>query len=238
MMRLGIGDSSEDIIRSNVEASKGEISELVIDVTGQGRVSAEESIMMLEPRLENVSVVTILDPEEGEFADRKSIVKNSAGERPSEFYSDYFGDSAEVIMSRVEPEGLQKCIEEVEYVENSIRRAPEFSHGQTRFGTGIENSFIRSDSLEEAINELDQEIGFQIIFSYTGDAQASERFEEYMAGNSLFPGETDGVTGILSVGQGEVPEIYITGPREIEVDMPEFPGYSNSLERSHVYELI
>ena len=238
-MRLGLSDVSEERIRSDVDTSSAEVSEeVVMDVTGQGRVSAEESIMVLEPRLENVNVVTILDPGNSDPVERTDIVENSSGERPSEFYNDYFDESAGVIMSGIRPEGLQKCVEEAEYVENAIRRAPEFHHGQTRFGIGIENNFIRSEGIDEALEKLDQELGFQIIFSYTGDSQASEQFEEYMAGNSLFPGQTNGVTGILSVGQIEVPEIYITGPRDLEVNMPEFPGYSDSLDRKHVYDLV
>ena len=239
-MRLGLSDVSEERIRSDVDTSSAEVSEeVVMDVTGQGRVSAEESMMVLEPRLENVNVVTILDPGNSDPVERTDIVENSSGERPSEFYNDYFDESAGVIMSRIRPEGLQKCVEEAEYVENAIRRAPEFHHGQTRFGIGIENNFIRSEGIDEALEKLDQELGFQIIFSYTGDSQASEQFQEYMENNQLFEGTVDeGVTGIVSLGRSHIPQVYMAGPQGLEVDMPEFPGYTDNLETRHVYDLV
>lgn len=237
-MKLNLTEESRDQLESQIEASNGAGSEIFMDVTGQHRVSAEDSLMLLEPRLEMINAVAVLDPEDKKASERMEVVDNSSGERPVEFYRDYFGESADVLVNPLNLEGLEKCVEEVQYLEHELRITPEFNHGQTRFGTGIENNFIRSEDLQEALNELDEEIGFQVFFSYTGDAEATETFQEYMDGNSLFVGETEGVAGIVTIGNSHYPEVYMAGPRELDVDMPELPGYSDSLETNHVYELM
>lgn len=236
-MELNLNEASRSELESNLGPFEDN-SKVIMDVTGQNRVSAEDSMMLLEPRLENVNAVALLDPEDKKADERVDVVENSSGERPVEFYRDYFGESADVLVNSLDLEGLQKCVDEVQYLEHELRITPQFSHGQTRFGTGIENNFIRSRDVEEAIDELDDKIGFQVIFSYRGDDQASETFRDYMDGNSLFAGETDGVTGIVSIGRSEFPEVYMAGPRDLDVDMPELPGYSDSLKMGHVYELM
>lgn len=236
-MELNLNEASRSELESNLEPF-GDNSNVIMDVTGQNRVSAEGSMMMLEPRLENVNAVAVLEPEDKKADERVDVVENSSGERPLEFYRDYFGESANIVITPLEFEGIEECVEDVQYLEHELRISPEFGHGQTRFGTGIENNFIRSRDVQEAIDELDDEIGFQVIFSYRGDDQASETFRDYMDGNSLFAGETDGVTGIVSIGRSEFPEVYMAGPRDLDVDMPELPGYSDSLKIGHVYELM
>ena len=238
-MKLSVGDEFTSSLSSELEASSNDVSEVLIDVTGQGRVSAENSIAMLEPRLENINAVAVLDPEYAEVDDRTDIVERSSGERPVEFYRDYFEDSSGVVVSSLEPEGLDKCVEELKYIEQALRNEAGFSHGQTRFGLGIENNFVKATNVSEAVAELDEKLGFQVIFSYTDDEEASEKFQQYMENNQLFKGTVEeGVTGIVSVGRSHFPQVYMAGPRDLEVDMPEFPGYTDNLETRHVYDLV
>lgn len=232
----------DEMFRWDTEASVSarDGATFYMDVTGQNRTPDEKTVDLLEPRLDDLGVVGVfVDEDERDVKHRREVVEQSGGERPLQFYDQYFSESDgfDVMYSRLELDGIEEVKGEVRDIEQGLRTHPEFNHGRTRFGTGFEQRFIESDGVADALKQLDEDIGFQVFFSYTGDREASQTFEEY-TDNAFMPSSTEGVTGVVCAGRYEEPVVYMAGPRDIDVSMASFPGYDDSVQQEHLADIL
>lgn len=214
---------------------------VAMDVIGQNRVPEASSIERLEPRLDNLQLVGVFKNSEranaADIDERTELVSNSNGERYQDFYEEFFG-TAEFFSASVAVENIDECLEQARSMDTGLRNHPEFESGNVRFGTGFDNRYVESDKLMEAYREVEDVIGFQLFFDYFGDREASEKFSEYQADNPLVSSDTEGVTGVVCIGREETPVVYTAGPPDLDVEMPEIPGYSNDVDTRGLEELL
>jgi hypothetical protein len=211
-----------------------EEADIALDVTGQARVVEASSVERLMPRLDNLQITGVfrdggqLDCEA--FDRRKSAVAQSDGERHRDFYREFFGADSENVdffSNSLTLDNLNECLEEVREVDQGLRRHPEFNMENIRMDTGFDNRYIESGDILQAYTELEDQLGFQIFFTYAGDPEASEKYREFQSKNPLNPVSVEGVTGVVCIGRDEESFVYTAGPRDLEVEMPRFPGYSS-----------
>lgn len=230
---------SDDLFRWEVESSKPtkEGYDVVLDVMGQGLVPREESIEMLEPRLEDLYAVAVFgDDSDRDVTARRRVAEEASGSRFRDFYENFFENERDIFMDMIQTQGLDEALDTASEIERNLKMAPEFIHANTAFGTGFDN-YIVSDDLSGAFEQFEEALGFQILFSYTGDAEASQRYGEYTSGASIIPGDTEGVTGVVNIGRSDHPEVYMAGPPDMDVEMPAFTGYEDT-EIGYLHELI
>ncbi|WP_414837534.1 hypothetical protein ACK3SF_04655 [Candidatus Nanosalina sp. VS9-1] len=208
-------------------------AEIALDVTGQGRVVEASSVERLMPRLDNLQIAGVFRDggqlDGGVLDSRKNTVSASKGERHAEFYREFFGadsDNVDFFSAPLKLANLDACLEEVRDVDQGLRTHPEFRSENVRMDTGFENRYIESDELLQAYSDFEDQLGFQIFFTYTGDPEASEQYREFQSENTLNPVDVDGVTGVVCIGRDEETVVYTAGPKDLEVEMPRFPGYS------------
>lgn len=212
-----------------------------LDVTGQGRKPRGSSIDRIAPRLENLHLIGVFTPGDQShprgIAERKNLIEEASGERPELFYEQFFGEEADVMATPLYLEGMEGAVEEIGGLEESLKAHPEFVHSATRFGTGFDNMYVESDDVAEALRQVDENIGFQVLFSYTGDREASTEYQEYIDGISIAPDASDGVTCVYCGGRYEDPVVYTAGPEGLDVEIANMPDLEDA-EIQHIGKMI
>ncbi len=212
-----------------------------LDVTGQGRKPTGPNIDRIAPRLESLHLVGVFAPgiqtRPRDITGRKNLMEEASGERPEFFYEEFFGEEADVMTTPLYLEGMEGATEEIGGLEESLQAHPEFEHSNTRFGTGFDNLYIKSDDIAEALRQVDDDIGFQVLFSYKGDREASTEYQEYIDSISIAPETSEGVTCVYCAGRYEDPVVYTAGPTELDVEMASVPELED-VEVEHISEMI
>jgi hypothetical protein len=168
--------------------------------------------------------------------------KRNGGFRDEEFYEGYYNvtaDEVEIFSVPMQVENLDDVAALAGEVQTAMDMHPEYSTGYVRFGTGFENGVMPVGDMEEALDQVEEALGFQVFFQYSGDADANEVYDGFQSSNPLVGDFGDeGVTGVACLGRNEVPTVYMAGPGDIEVEMEGLPGYDGEVEVESLASLI
>lgn len=217
---------AEEIERWRREAEiESEEPEIYLDVIGDDRRLEASCLSRLEPGMDNLWLAGIVRERlvtedrdiRGLAEQRKKLRSSSGGIRDEEFYQNYYGEDSECFFSNISISGLQDSIEKLYSIEEKLARKQEYMVNSVRFGMGIENGYegvLRARNLAEAYRDIEKQIGFQLVYSYTGDPEATEAYKE---SNPFCTSSEEGIPGIVSVGREEDMSVYTAGPRNLEV---------------------
>jgi hypothetical protein len=244
-------ESVEEAFDLEAEASLDpESASMAVDVLGQNRdVSVPEAsrtvsyldypelVMVVKEDAVPGPEVDFEERTENFLSQRREAIqesKRNGGFRDEDFYREYYNVTAEEVEIFSVPmrvENLDEVAASADEVQAAMDLHPEYSTGYVRFGTGFENGVMPVGDLEEALDEVEEALGFQVFFQYSGDAEANELYENFQSSNPLVGDFGDeGVTGVACLGRTEVPDVYMAGPESIDVEMEGLPGYDGEVK--------